>query len=473
MNNIILKYKTSVFKMLRPPQYKEGFRRFFIKNGFLLLLTSVIVVGVLSCEDKPYKSPTAPKLESMPPPKPEPKEGLTVGDQKTVYLNSATFKVINKPGDTSNVPLNKGIDELLKVYAYAPKGDIMKVLMKYKTVLNKEIADVLHLDNALKEFNAIKVQNPKSESFINFVDALAYVSTNAVQNVPTTPNVPTITTSPQPPPKVEQEKKADEKSWLTNWEIVILILFGFALFLLYLWWKNNQFKHTTPAPNMEITAMPSKVIPPKSDDRKGKQTNKENLQTAIAQKNKNEVERQRLEKIQKELNMEREKRLEAERKQAEAEAKLQSRLEIEKGADMQLPSVYEMKDENIDSLSLESAATSPVDVTPPIEKAYLSLPMNEMIFNNASKSPVPMIGQSFYEFYIDNDGQTATFKFWDNIEAVKHAIDKPHSHIEPACEPVNARDSYATRIFTEKDGFAVLEDNKWIVKTKAKIKYLA
>ena len=82
-----------------------------------------------------------------------------------------------------------------------------------------------------------------------------------------------------------------------------------------------------------------------------------------------------------------------------------------------------------------------------------------------------MVGQSFYEFTINAEGTAATFKFWDNPDAVKYAIDKPHSHIEPACDSLNVHDSYATKITTVEVGRAELQDNKWIVKSKAKIRY--
>lgn len=205
------------------------------------------------------------------------------------------------------------------------------------------------------------------------------------------------------------------------------------------------------------------------------QTVKRQEQPDELQKQKDELERQRLDKakIEKERDDERNKRIESEREKVALKAEIERLNSKNKGEIMtELPEVEATKDDKNRTLNNETTITSNIDVMPTPEITYLSLPMNEMIFNNASRSPVPMIGQSFYEFFISKDGMTATFKFWNNPDAVKHAIDKPHSHIEPACEPINARDSYATRIVTEKDGYAVLEDNKWIVKTKAKIKYL-
>ena len=168
------------------------------------------------------------------------------------------------------------------------------------------------------------------------------------------------------------------------------------------------------------------------------------------------------------------KRIEAERKQAETEAKLQRHLDKEK----EVISDVVAEKQNSDSTSASNLEiTTGVNkefkqLTPISEVVFLSLPMNERVFSNASKSSVPIIGQTFYIFSINANEITASFEFWNNPDAIKYAIDKPYSHIEPACDSLNVHNSYANQIVTVEKGQAVLEDNKWIVKTKAKIKYL-
>ena len=105
------------------------------------------------------------------------------------------------------------------------------------------------------------------------------------------------------------------------------------------------------------------------------------------------------------------------------------------------------------------------------EIAYFSCPINERVFNNSTKLSAPRAGATFYIFDIAEGGLTATFEFWNNPDAVERAIDKAHSHIDAACDILNDRDLKATHILTEEAGVAELKNGKWIVKTKAKIKY--
>jgi len=50
--------------------------------------------------------------------------------------------------------------------------------------------------------------------------------------------------------------------------------------------------------------------------------------------------------------------------------------------------------------------------------------MAEMVFNNTSKSYIPMLGQTFYEFCINSEGKKANFKFWNNADRVEKTISK-------------------------------------------------
>lgn len=104
-----------------------------------------------------------------------------------------------------------------------------------------------------------------------------------------------------------------------------------------------------------------------------------------------------------------------------------------------------------------------------IPSFHLSIPSGDGFFSNDNRFSAYQNGRTVYRFYLLSETE-AEFEFCN--EATAFAIDKPQTHILAACEPLNARPDKAQGIETEIKGTAYLEDGKWIIKEKAKIKYL-
>ncbi len=422
---------------------------YFYIRYCLLFLTAAFAVGILSCDEKKSDRGLAPSIESKPTEntyRAETKDtqqptSFSGNARKVVYLNKATFKVTKTAGDTDLVPLNKGVDKLLKIYFSKDGSDLTTFLTNQKHFLNQDYVDAKALNDVLNDYEKVKMQNLKRESFVNFVDALTLASKNAViLNEPQQPAPNPISPSTS---KVMTPKPVEEEPLFPPWALWTALLVVLSAFGYFVYDKLKK----------EAKAEQEKEYYKKQAAR-------------VQQQRQEAAQQEREEKLKKDMAEEKQKRLEAERELAELKANTNS------ATINTLENDANTNDLSLNVMLKDTDEAAPLVVAPMFEIAYLSLPMNELIFNNASKSSVAMVGQSFYEFSINTDGTSATFKFWNNADAVKHAIDKPHSHIEPACEPINARDSYATQIVTVEPGVAVLEDNKWMVKSKAKIKYV-
>ncbi len=103
---------------------------------------------------------------------------------------------------------------------------------------------------------------------------------------------------------------------------------------------------------------------------------------------------------------------------------------------------------------------------------FLPIPSADRIFSNNNRFTLYQSGRTFYRFFVSSTTDTeAEFELCE--EASKFAIDKPQSHIEPACEPTNERDNSAKRIVTIDNGRgkALLDGDIWRVIEKAKIRY--
>ena len=132
-----------------PPQYKGGFSGFFLKNG-LILLGLGLILGVLSCEDKTYKSSISPKayngaIDTLEPIKPTTGITQTPTGRRVVYLNNAKFTVDKgKKGEEklSEVLLKDGVVELQNIYSFAsPDSEIRKILEETRAILSQDFVD--------------------------------------------------------------------------------------------------------------------------------------------------------------------------------------------------------------------------------------------------------------------------------------------------------------------------------------------
>ena len=103
---------------------------------------------------------------------------------------------------------------------------------------------------------------------------------------------------------------------------------------------------------------------------------------------------------------------------------------------------------------------------------YLSTPNSNGSFNASSANPVYRIGASIYRF--EKTGtNTATFRIDERETSLKLALQYPERNIDPVCETSGKFNPNARKIITEpgKEGQALLEGDKWVVKSKAKISY--
>ena len=105
------------------------------------------------------------------------------------------------------------------------------------------------------------------------------------------------------------------------------------------------------------------------------------------------------------------------------------------------------------------------------EEFYMATPdLNNFDLSSLSNTFKPT--QSLYKFTVDNqDKSKASFVFHSDEIGIKDAVNYPHRYLEPVCEPQNALNQNARNINTIKPGIAEKRNDKWVVTTKAKIKY--
>jgi hypothetical protein len=105
------------------------------------------------------------------------------------------------------------------------------------------------------------------------------------------------------------------------------------------------------------------------------------------------------------------------------------------------------------------------------EEFYMATP-DQNNFDLSSLSNTFKPTQSLYKFTVDNDNKSkATFIFHSDEIGIKDAVNYPHRSILPVCEPQNALNQNAKNINTITPGIAEKSNDKWVVTTKAKIKY--
>jgi hypothetical protein len=442
-------------KYLTPSVWKgfflgfDLFRLTFVGSVVLLLCFS-------SCEETKVQRQLGPKIEDSPKAFSLEVEETTTDGRKVVYLNKSTFELLTATGIGNAVFLNEGVNKLLTYYSIASEGsqgEINRILEKSKPFLNQDYVDAIALNHFLVELKEVKSHHPKAKDFADFVDAIELASKKEVafQFGSTQKNRPTIQT------KKENNQQSDVPKLV--W---FIMLFSSSCLFFVILKIISKGKKEKPKPIMvdfkkaQINNSQEKYILGHADDSIEKF--KEQDIRLQSEKNKDELYHIEIEKPEK-------KRigLIKKRKLSDLVVGLQQHAEKE-----------EAEYVKVQPIPVIAIAKTVIEAVKPLttEIAYFSLPMNERIFSNVTRSPVPNIGATFYIFIISADGQTATFDFWNNHIAVEKAINKAHSHIDAACDILNDRDLKATHILTEESGFAELQGDKWIVKTKAKIKYL-
>lgn len=108
----------------------------------------------------------------------------------------------------------------------------------------------------------------------------------------------------------------------------------------------------------------------------------------------------------------------------------------------------------------------------PVQEIFYMATPDQNNFDLSSYSNIFKPTQSLYEFTVDTqDKSKASFIFYSDEIGIKDAVNYPHRSILPVCEPQNALNQNAKSIITINPGIAEKRNDKWVVTTKAKIKY--
>lgn len=104
------------------------------------------------------------------------------------------------------------------------------------------------------------------------------------------------------------------------------------------------------------------------------------------------------------------------------------------------------------------------------EILFLSTPNSDGSFNESSASNTYKDGASIYRL-IKTGNSNANFQIDEKETSIKLALQYPDKNIDPVCDAENAFNPRANRISTIKMGEAELQNGKWIINSKAVIRY--
>lgn len=116
--------------------------------------------------------------------------------------------------------------------------------------------------------------------------------------------------------------------------------------------------------------------------------------------------------------------------------------------------------------------TLSVPEKPKFEGFYMSTPNPDGSFeiNQQTDSFKPTV--SLYKFNIDKSSPAkATFEFNSDSAGIIDSLNSPKTFVEPVCYQENDAFFGAKQIITTQPGTAEKRNDKWVVVTKAKIKY--
>lgn len=99
---------------------------------------------------------------------------------------------------------------------------------------------------------------------------------------------------------------------------------------------------------------------------------------------------------------------------------------------------------------------------------YMTGPVNNY-FPNSAKSMRKE--ETVYKFTISANKMEATFETHTGGAPVIEIVKRNETYLKPACVEENLPDLNTKNIITKKKGTAVLEGDKWVIKTKALIRY--
>jgi hypothetical protein len=113
-------------------------------------------------------------------------------------------------------------------------------------------------------------------------------------------------------------------------------------------------------------------------------------------------------------------------------------------------------------------AAARVEPVKPADVFYMAGPVNNY-FPNSAKSLTR--DNTVYKFKLSGNQQEAEFELHTLGAPVVEILRSAQSYIKPACDEENLAGGNVRNIITVKPGKAVLEGDKWLIKTKALIRY--
>lgn len=131
---------------------------------------------------------------------------------------------------------------------------------------------------------------------------------------------------------------------------------------------------------------------------------------------------------------------------------------------------------------LSTDSTSKIDVVQPMSHLknetkeikswifFLQSPNRDGTFLENSASQGYKEGYTIYKFFKTENGK-ARFQIDENEASVKLALQYRDIRIDPVCDAINSYNPKTVRLVTVEQGEAELQNGKWIVNKKAKIRY--
>ncbi len=104
---------------------------------------------------------------------------------------------------------------------------------------------------------------------------------------------------------------------------------------------------------------------------------------------------------------------------------------------------------------------------------YMPSPSPDGSFSVSNQNPGYRPGTSIYKFDVLADNPTqAEFILIDSPETLRRILNLIETYVEPVCTSINGYLPDAKRIFTTNPGRAERQNDRWVVKQKAEIKYV-
>jgi hypothetical protein len=132
---------------------------------------------------------------------------------------------------------------------------------------------------------------------------------------------------------------------------------------------------------------------------------------------------------------------------------------------------------NFDKLIETKKTTEPNPGNPPLSPPrdtirtifYLSMPESERTFSDQTKHSKLESGRSIFEA-IEISSNLAEYSICIDRDSITRAFNNLDKYVKPVCDELNSPGN-SSRIITEKPGRIELQNNKWVVKSKAQIRY--